>query len=52
MPHVSSFHQAVPSSPDKLVTTRRSERKGIQVTQIARLKAHFLAHRKILSKEF
>ncbi len=52
MPHISSFHQAVPSSLARLVTTRRSERKGIQVTQVARLKAHFLAHRKILSKEF
>jgi hypothetical protein len=36
----------------RLVTVRRSERKGIQVIQVARLKAHFLAHRKILSKEF
>jgi hypothetical protein len=52
MPHVSSFHQAVPSSLARLVTTRRLERKGIQVTQVARLKAHFLAHRKILNKEF
>jgi hypothetical protein len=52
MPHVSSFHQAILFSPDRLVTARRSERKGIQVIQVARLKAHFLAHRKILSKEF